>query len=164
MASVLRTRPPVGQQHEEIGCADGAVAVEVGGAALPLPSRSTFFVTSSNEWSGYAFVDLKEILEPPALIREWLGPVYTVHRAVERAVSAAKGRGHAERIVQVGERRIRELRSCVKHALRCGFNALPLRVRRRLRPREVVVDKTGRVLIVGPHSPADLPHLCHVHR
>ena len=33
----LRTRPPVGEQGEEVGRADGAVAVEVGGAAFARP-------------------------------------------------------------------------------------------------------------------------------
>ncbi len=36
-ASVLRTRPPVGEEGEEVGCADGAVAVEVGGRAGSIP-------------------------------------------------------------------------------------------------------------------------------
>ena len=31
---VLRTRPPVGEEGEEVGCANGAVAVEVGGATF----------------------------------------------------------------------------------------------------------------------------------
>ena len=31
--AVLRTRPPVGEEGEEVGCADGAVAVEVGWTA-----------------------------------------------------------------------------------------------------------------------------------
>ena len=33
-ALVLPTRPPVGKEGEEVGCADGAVAVEVSGAAF----------------------------------------------------------------------------------------------------------------------------------
>ncbi len=35
--AVLRTRPPVGEQGEEVGHADGAVAVEVAGAAVARP-------------------------------------------------------------------------------------------------------------------------------
>ncbi len=31
------TRPPIDEEGEEIGCADGAVAVEVGGAAFARP-------------------------------------------------------------------------------------------------------------------------------
>ena len=33
LASVLRTRPPVGEEGEEVGDADDAVVVEVGWAA-----------------------------------------------------------------------------------------------------------------------------------
>ena len=33
-ASFLRTRPPVDEEGEQVGCADGAVVVEVGGTAF----------------------------------------------------------------------------------------------------------------------------------
>ena len=36
-ASFLRTRPPVGEESEEVGCADGAIPVEVGGATFARP-------------------------------------------------------------------------------------------------------------------------------
>ncbi len=37
LTSLLRTRPPVGEEGEEFRCADGAVAVEVGGVPRVRP-------------------------------------------------------------------------------------------------------------------------------
>ncbi len=38
-ASFLRTRPPVGEEGEEVACADVAITVEVGGAAFARAPR-----------------------------------------------------------------------------------------------------------------------------
>ena len=37
LTRVLRTRPPVGEEGQEVRCADGSVVVEVGGAAFARP-------------------------------------------------------------------------------------------------------------------------------
>jgi hypothetical protein len=93
-------------------------------------------------------VPLEEELEAAALIGEGLGTVTAVDRAVECVVRPAEGGGHREWIVEVGQCRIRKLRPRIEHGLRRFFDALPLRIRRRVGPGIVVVDEAGGVSIV----------------
>ena len=93
-----------------------------------------------------------------------------VHRRVEFLVRLDQRGRHGQRVVQVGQRRIGELGSSVKHGLRGGFDGrLRLFGRGRSRggwqvgPREVVIDDVFGITVIAFQSAPCGVNPCVVH-
>ncbi len=86
-----------------------------------------------------------------------------VHGGVEFLVGLEQYGRHAQRIVKIGERGVGELRACVQHSLRGGFDGLALRVAGVIGPGEVVIDDAGGITISAFQSPTGVTHPGVVH-
>lgn len=93
------------------------------------------------------FVQPKEMLKPPPLIRERLGAITPIHRPVEVAMRFRQVCRHRQRIIQIRQRRAGVVLPRIKHGLRRRLDLSPLSLRR-LGPRKVVVDELGGVAVL----------------
>lgn len=71
-----------------------------------------------------------------------------VHGAVEGLVGFDQCGRHRERVVEIGEGALRELRAGIQHGLGGGLDFFTLRVAG-LRPWEIVIDRWRIALSVG---------------
>jgi hypothetical protein len=111
--------------------------------------------------AGELLIALEQKLHALRVVGEGGLAVAGIHSAVDGLVGFDQCGRHGERIVEVGERTLRELRAGIQHGLGGGFD-LPLSLRcappspaggrglgrGKFRPREVVVDDGDGILVV----------------
>ena len=113
--------------------------------------------------AGELLVAFEQKLHSLCVVGEGGFAVAGIHGAVESLMGFDQCGRHGERVVEVGERALRELRTGIQHGLGGGFYGCVLFVCWFFRPRVVVVDDTRRIAITAFQSSAGIAHPRHVH-